>query len=303
MKLFNKSAFIGLLCFAINAKAQMPNDAVYMPKNTICVVAAYGSSSWKEYWENTLKRENFNIGTHTTNSYTFMAAAGITDKLSVFVGLPYMTTNASAGNLLGQKGIQDFSASLKYKLVEKNGLSLHAGIGGSIPVGNYVPDFLPMSIGLQAKTFSGRFIASYQHKSGIYLTGNANYILRSTITVDRDAYQADNRVYNSNTVNVPNATETGLALGFLKNGLQTELNVGRFTCVGGDNIRRNDMPFPTNNMQATSVGFFGKYQPKNFGVMARASYVIDGLNVGQSSSYMVGVAYLFSPPTPRGGVK
>ena len=143
-----------------------------------------------------------------------MGAVGVTDKLSIFFALPYMTTNASAGNLLGQKGIQDFSASLKYKLVEKNGLSLHGSLGGSIPLGNYVPDFLPMSIGLQAKTLSGRFIASYQHKSGIYLTGNAAYIFRSTITVDRDAYQADNRVYNTNQVNVPNATETGLALGY-----------------------------------------------------------------------------------------
>ena len=64
-------AFIGLICFAINAKAQMPNDAVYMPKNTICVVASVGISSWKEYWENTLKRENFNMGTLTNQQLYF----------------------------------------------------------------------------------------------------------------------------------------------------------------------------------------------------------------------------------------
>ena len=80
----------------------------------------------------------------------------------------------------------------------------------------------------------------------------------------------------------------------MKKGLQTEVYVNRFTCIGGDNIRRNDMPFPTNNMQMTSVGFYGKYQPKSFGVMARASYVTNGLNVGQSTSYSAGIAYLLN---------
>jgi hypothetical protein len=50
--------------------------------------------------------------------------------------------------------------------------------------------------------------------------------------------------------------------------------------VNGDNIRRNDMPFPTNNMQATMVGWYGKFQPKALGVNARVGYVTDGLNAG-----------------------
>ena len=53
------------------------------------------------------------------------------------------------------------------------------------------------------------------------------------------------------------------------------------------------MPFPTNNMQATMVGWFGKFQPKAPGVNARVGYVTNGLNMGQSTSYMVGVLYQF----------
>lgn len=275
------------------AVAQMPHDAIYMPKKTACVAASYGRSSWNEYWENTLKRENLNIGTHTTSSAMLMVAAGVTDKLNVIVGLPYVQTKTSAGNLMGQKGLQDLSVWLKYKLIEKNGLGLHIAAGASTPVSNYVPDFLPMSIGLQCKTATGRVILNYRHASGVYVGGHGSYSYRSNIFVDRDAYQADNRVYNTNEVRVPNATDAAARVGYLSQNqrFQVETFVEQFACVGGDNIRRNDMPFPTNNMRMTSVGGYAKYQPKMIGVNARVAQVVSGLNVGQSLSYSVGLLW------------
>ncbi len=301
MKSFIKYTLVGLMCATSSVYAQMPHDAIYMPKKTTCFALSYGNSSWKEYWENTLKRDNLNMGKVTTQSAMLMVAAGITDKLNVIVGLPYISTKTSAGNLMGQKGVQDASAWLKYKLVEKSGLSLHGVVGASIPVGNYVPDFLPMSIGLQAKTATGRILINYLHKSGMYVTGHGSYILRSNIKVDRDAYQADNRVYNTNVVGVPNATDAAARLGYMKDGsrIQAEFFVERFTCVGGDNIRRNDMPFPTNNMQMTNAGFYAKFQPKNIGFNVRVSKTLAGLNVGQSLSYSVGVLFQLNPKTKK----
>lgn len=279
--------------WAGNAFAQMPHDAIYMNKKQICFAATYGQSTWTEYWENTLKRQNFNIGTHTTQTYMPMVAYGITENLNVIVGLPYISTKTSAGNLMGQKGLQDVSAWVKYKFVgdKLHGLSLHGAIGVSVPVSSYIPDFLPMSIGLQCNTFTGRVIGNYRHKIGLYVGGHASYSYRSNITVDRDAYQADNRVYNTNEVRVPNATDTGLRLGYYKKGRQIEVFYENFSCVGGDNIRRNDMPFPTNNMRSTMMGAYMKYQPKNLGVNARYSTVTNGLNVGQSTSISLGVLY------------
>ena len=294
MKSFIKYAFIGLMCVTSSLYAQMPHDVIYMPKSTACIAVSYSNSSWKEYWENTLKRENLNMGIHTTLSIMPMVAVGFTDKLNLIIAVPYVSTKTSAGNLMGQKGIQDLSGWLKYQLVKKDiGISLHGVIGGSIPVGNYVPDFLPMSIGLKAKTATSRLIANYTHKSGMYLTAHTSYIVRSKIKVDRDAYQADNRVYNTNEVSVPNATDVAARLGYIKDGgrIQAEFFAEHFTCVGGDNIRRNDMPFPTNNMTSTSVGFYGKYQPKNIGFNVRIAKVVDGLNVGQSMGFSVGLLY------------
>lgn len=290
----NRSLFQTLLLTLLTAQAigQMPHDFIYMNKKQLCIAATYGQSSWKEYWENTLKRENLNIGTHTTQMYMPMMAYGITDKLNVIVGLPYVRTKTSAGNLMGQKGLQDFSAWVKYRLVGKfTGLSLHAAVGVSTPVTNYVPDFLPMSIGLKCKTLTGRVIGNYMLPLGLYVGGHASYSYRSNIKVDRDAYQADNKVYNTNEVRVPNSTDWGARVGFYKKGKQLEVFAENFSCVGGDNIRRNDMPFPTNNMRMTMIGAYAKYQPKNLGFNARYSQVTEGLNVGLSTSFSVGVLY------------
>lgn len=291
-----KRIFTAVVLFVLplSARAQMPHDAIYMPKNTACLAVSYGSSSWKEYWENTLLRENLNMGKHTTQNVMPMLAVGVSDKFNIIVALPYVATKTSAGNLMGQKGIQDFSAWAKYKLVEKEGLAIHGAVGASLPVGNYVAEFLPMSIGLQAKTATGRFIGSYYHKSGAYFTGHASYIFRSNVKIDKDGYQAYDKVYNTDIVAVPNATDARAALGYSKKAIVTEVFVERFTCVGGDNIRRNDMPFLTNNMQSTSIGWYGKFQPKNIGGNARVAYVTNGLNMGKSLSYSIGILCQFN---------
>jgi hypothetical protein len=292
MKLTTKLVAVGLLLLSFSASAQMPWDAIYLNKKLSCTALMYGRSTWTNYWENSLKRENFNIGTQTTQSVMLMSVYSISNRVNVIASVPYVWTNNSAGNLMGQKGIQDLSGWLKVKALNVGGLSLNAVVGGSIPLGNYVPDFLPMSIGLQCRTATGRLIANYRHQSsGLYMTASGSYIWRSNINVDRDAYQANDRVYNTNEVGVPNAYDGAVRLGILRKTWQSEVFAEYGACDGGDNIRRNDMPFPTNNMTATTVGYYGKYEPGKLGVNARVGYVVDGKNVGQSTSFMVGLLY------------
>ena len=274
--------------------AQMPNDAIYMAKNTACLAVSYNHSSWDKYWENNLLRENLNIGTHTTQSAMAMLAVGVTKNLNVIIGMPYVWTQASAGNLKWQNGIQDASGWLKYRFVNVSGFSLHAIAGANLPIGNYIPDFMPMSIGMQCKTATARLLASYRNApTGLYATASASYIFRSKVKIDRDSYQADGKLYNTNMVSVPNAYDMSARIGYLKKAIQAEGFIEYGACDGGDNIRRNDMPFPTNNMKSTAVGIYAKFQPKNLGVNARAGKVIDGNNVGKSTSFMVGVLYQF----------
>lgn len=283
-----------LLFFPLLLKAQMPHDALYMPRKTACGALIGGLSSWDHYWENTLRRTNQNIGVHTTESLTAMATVGITDRFNATVVLPYMRTRTSSGNLLGQRGFQDVALWLKYRLVQQQGFSLHGVVGVATPASNYVPDFLPMSIGIGCKTLTTRGIAHYQHSSGWYSTAHASFNLRSNIQSDRDAYFAHDRLYYTSEVSVPNALDAGLRLGYMSEGqkLQLELFGEHFQCVEGDYIRPGLMPFPTNQMEMTQVGVYGKYQPHRLGVNLRAATILAGRNVGQQQMLSLGILYV-----------
>jgi hypothetical protein len=299
-KLFIVCALLFLFAHPI-AFAQTPTDGLMMGKGYICTVFNYSQGNWQQYWEGPLKRKNENIGTLTTQQFTLMSAYGIGKNLNIIAGLPYVWTQASDGQLAGQRGFQDVSAWLKYRFfrtdVPLGKFSTFAVLGGSLPVTNYVPDFLPMSIGLGAKTASLRGVAHYKMDKGFYLTAQGGYTRRSNIFIDRDVYQYDGKLYYTHEVQVPNMFDATGKLGFLNNTFQTEIFMDYFTALSGDDIRRNDMPFPTNKMLASSIGWFGKYTYKthagDISTTAQVSRVLNGRNVGQTTMFTVGAQYAF----------
>lgn len=298
-RLLRVAALLSLLSFP--AFAQTPNDGIMMGKRYICNVLTYSNSSWSEYWEGTLKRANPNIGTFTAQNVMFMSAYGVTDRVNVIVGLPYIWTKSDGGHMAGQRGIQDLSLFLKWRPLKLSGdagtFSAFAVGGVSMPVSNYVPDMLPFSIGIQSKTASLRGILSYNLK-GLYLTGAAGYTARSSITIDRDAYQAEGRIYETNKVMPPNVVDASARLGFVNKHFQVEGFLENMTAQSGDDIRRQDMPFPTNKMDLTSAGAMAKahFYTKGgafFTVLGQYSQVLSGRNVGQATMYTLGVQHTF----------
>lgn len=107
----------------------------------------YSYSSWKNYWEGTLKRDNLNLGTVSTRMYSVMGNYGITNKWNVLFGLPYIKTKATAGTLQGLKGFQDLSLFVKWKAYEKKmgggRLSLIGIAGVSFPLVTTLLIFCP----------------------------------------------------------------------------------------------------------------------------------------------------------------
>lgn len=271
----------------------MPHDAIYMNKNLACGALVYGSTFWSDYWENTLKRDNPNIGRLTTQSVTAMMAYGIKRDLNVIAMVPYVKTDASQGNLMGQQGMQDLSLFIKAKTKAYHGIIAHGVVGVSTPVANYVPDFMPMSIGLGSSSLIARGILSYALPKNLYLTSSLTYHARSKVKTDRDSFLGGGKLYNTNQVPVPDAFDAAFRFGYLKKDNQLEVFAEHFSCTKGDDILRNNMPFLTNDMTMTSMGVYGKYQPKSIGVNARVAYVVDGQNVGQSTTLSVGLLYLF----------
>ncbi|MFN8355175.1 MAG: hypothetical protein U0Y10_12045 [Spirosomataceae bacterium] len=287
------------LFVATTVFAQTPTDGLMMGKGLNCSVLSYGKSTWEYYWEGSLYRNNENIGKFTGQNVMFMNNYGISNRLNVIVGVPYIWTQASNGNLAGHRDVQDFSAWLKYKALDlKVGENKFAGfvtVGASVPTHHYKNEMLPFAVGMGAKTASVRAALHFKTKIGFYVTGQAGYTLKGDATLDRDSYQYDGKVYPTNVVPVPDVADMTGRIGFLNKRVQVEGFYDYFTCVSGDNIRRQDMPFMTNKMMATSIGAMAKVNWYTsvgmFTLAGQYSRILSGRNVGDATMRSIAIQY------------
>ena len=299
-----KQKFLILLCMffmsgiAQLCSAQTDQDAIMMNKIQFCNGPMYSYAVWNHYWEGTFKRTNENLGTVTTQSVMYMANYGITGKLNVMAGAPNVWTNASAGTLHSSNGLQDISVIVKWKPITwsfaENKLSVFAIGGFSTPLTNYQIDYLPITIGLGSTNLTGRVMADFQHKR-FTVTASAAYIWRSNVKIDRSAYY-DTQMHLTNDVKMPDAAQFQLRTGYRGKYILAEALVTNLTTLGGFDITRNNMPFPSNRMNMTTVGASIKYTLKSYthlSLLAGANYTVAGRNVGQSRAFNLGAFYAF----------
>jgi len=293
-----------LLVISTSLSAQTDIDAIMMEKNAFCVGPMYSYTSWKNYWEGTLKRENLNLGKVSTQMFGVMGNYGITRKLNVLFSAPYVKTKATAGTLHGLNGIQDLSLYVKWRPYQKkmgNGkLSLFGIAGFSFPLSNYTPDFLPLSIGLHSTTGSARIMADYE-QGNLFVTGSATYVLRGNIKIDRDAYYTTQMHY-THEVEMPDGVNFNFRAGYRSLRLIAEAVVNNWTSLDGFDITRNNMPFPSNKMNATTVGANFKYvipSLPQLSIVAGGNTTIAGRNMGQATTFYGSFFYVFdfSPKT------
>ncbi len=281
-------------------RAQTITDGLMMPKNTFCTGVLIGQDQWKNYWEAGLKRDNQNIGTLTTQSITYMGAYGLTNKINIMAILPYISTKANGGTLKGMSGIQDLTLAAKYNIlaqeIGKDKFKVFATGALTTPLTNYTPDFLPLSIGLHSTNISGRLTANYNINHSWYFNGSAAYTWRSNVSLDRPSYYTDGQLYLTNKVQMYDVFDFIVDAGYHKNALQAEVYFTMQNTLGGGDIRRQDMPFVSNKMNASKIGalvFYYLPWPANLAFRATGSYVVAGRNVGQSTSIMAGFMYTF----------
>ncbi len=278
-----------LLMMIKPAKAQTDIDGIMMEKNAFCVGPMYSYSSWKNYWEGKLNRDNENLGKVSTKMFGLMGNYGLTRKINILFSVPYVKTKASAGTLQGMKGVQDLSLFVKWRPIQKKmggGKLSIFGIGGvSFPLSNYVADFLPLSIGLHTKTASARVMADYQ-KGNLFTTVSATYVLRDNIQIDRTSYYTT-ELHLTNEVEMYNGTNFNFRAGFRNHRLIAEVVVNNWTTLGGFDITRNNMPFPSNKMNATNLGVNIKYvipSLPQLAIVTGGNTTVAGRNMGQSTT-------------------
>ena len=285
-----------------SARAQTIDDGVMMAKGELFTGDVYTHDAWDHYWEGTLRRDNGNIGTLTTQSHTILAVYGVTDRLNVLAHVPYVWTEASQGVLHGMNGMQDLSIAAKYTIAERErtavgALRLLGVFGVATPMTDYTPDFLPLSIGYGSTRVSWRATASMQGEDGIFVDASAAYTWRSSITLDRPYYFTDDRLFMTDRVHLPGVGDWGAMGGYRTPRLMLAATLHQQYMKSGGDIRRQDMPFVSNRMNAARVGGVAMFPvPKLAPLAVRAAYAhtVAGRNVGQSHTLSLGVMYRFA---------
>src|SRR5712671_8052486 len=218
--LARKLQFLTLVAVSVSsAGAQTASDGLMIPKKTLMAGVMYAHDSWDQYWEGTLKRTNGNIGTLTTQSTTLVGAYGVTERVGLMATLPYISTHASQGVLHDLKGFQDLSITAKLRLLGTGPTShgaLNAFIAGmgAIPVGQYTPDFYPLSIGTAGRRASANLTLDYQSNSVWFANASAAYMFCSNVRLNRNAYYTNGQLYLTNQVVMPNVLDYTLSAGF-----------------------------------------------------------------------------------------
>jgi hypothetical protein len=281
------------------AFAQTDQDGLMMNKNLFCTGIIYNTSNWNKYWEGTNHRENLNLGTVSSRSVNLMGNYGIKDNLNLLFNVPYVSNNVSAGTLHAMSGLQDASAWLKWMPIEKevkNGyVSVYLLGGASMPLSDYIVDYLPVAIGLKSNTLSGRLMIDYQ-AGNFTITASETYTVRGNTQLERNSYYTTSAII-SDQVDMPNTNTVSLRSGYRSNWLIAELILSDTKTLGGFDITKNNMPFPSNRMNATTIAANLKYEIQKvpgLSVVGGASQVIKGRNIGQSTGFYSGIFYILN---------
>jgi hypothetical protein len=293
---------VAALAAAPLARAQTVDDHIFMSKGSLCTGFVYGHDRWDEYWEGELKRENLNVGTVTTKTLGWMGTYGVTDKLNVIAMAPYVWTKASGGTLKGQSGLQDLTIAAKWNALEvpftrHGSLRTTAVVSAGVPLTDYVPDLLPLSIGINSKRVSTRLTLSWQAKTGIFVNATGAYSWRDNLTLDRPAYFTDGQQFLTDQVQLPDVVDYSFSAGYFSPRFHLPISFTQQITRGGGDIRRQDMPFPSNKMNSSRVGATAMYylpMNRNLALRASGSRAVRGRNVGQSTMLTAGVMYTFN---------
>lgn len=281
-----------LLFFSAVLFAQSPVSGFMSGKGKGAVALSYGSESYDNVFLVPLEVKGVPVFNDVqTNSVSLYAAYGISDRIEVVAGLPYISSkgngNADVLDELGydntRSGLQDVSLFLKYNPltveVGEGSLSFQLAAGLKTPLGNYRADEGLQSIiaiGNRATSINGLAIAQWQAASGLFVSTQAGYSLRSG--------------------EVPNALLGEIKLGYAGRGFYVDAWYAGQVSDGGVNILGEGFNgfFPATDVTFNRAGL-NVYVPVagGFGVSAGVSKYLSGRNVGESTGVSGGVVYSF----------
>jgi len=127
-----------------------------------------------------------------------------------------------------------------------------------------------------------------------FATTSGSYVFRDNINIDRTSYYT-NQVHYTNEVEMPDGFNFNFRTGYRSSKLIAEAIVNSWTTLGGFDITRNNMPFPSNKMNATTIGGNVKYvvtPDQKLSLVGGANFTVAGRNVGQTNTFYASAFYI-----------
>jgi hypothetical protein len=109
-------------------------------------------------------------------------------------------------------------------------------------------------------------------------------------------------MHYTNEVYMPDAMQLNWRAGFRDKGWIIEAVADQWTTLGGFDISRNNMPFPSNRMNATRLGINLKYEDvflDGLSLTGNAFTTVAGRNMGQANAFSAGVFYIIDFPARK----
>ncbi|GFD92220.1 MULTISPECIES: hypothetical protein [Tenacibaculum] len=295
MKKFYTLLFFSILLgISITSYGQGLYDGFTPKKNSLSITTSFTKSEYEKFYLGKTKQNATPVHEKINqNIYSLYAKYGITDRLSAIVSIPFIdATNTSnqpdpVNGLTSISEVQDISIALKFnahKFQFKSGdLNIITGITTVIPTG-YEPNGI-LSIG------NGGF--GFDLKAGLHLNTNVGFF--STIFAGYNLRgNADNNLTPGGDFGVPNAFTTTGKIGYASSFIYVEAwadyyNSEEGVDIGSPSFKGN---FPETDVDYKSVGItvYKNILPK-LGIGVGYGKVIDGRNIGESSTYSVSLTY------------
>ncbi|KAA9339455.1 hypothetical protein F0P96_02205 [Hymenobacter busanensis] len=224
------------------------------------------------------------------SSVSVYANYGISNKVEAVVSLPYIRSEGKATDKVLQdlgytnvrQGLQDLSVLFKFKTatveVGSSVLDLLGVVGASTPASNYQSNTgleYIIAIGNRATKLNTLGIAHLKTPSGVFLTGQAGYSVRTGL--------------------VPNAFIADAKVGYAGLKLYAEgwASFQQSASSGTDILLTGfDGNFTATRVNYTRIGA-SVFKPiaQGFGVVLGGSQYISGRNLGKSTGVSLGVSY------------
>ncbi len=284
-----------LMLFAVSFKTQAQGyvDGFFSEVGALSVTTTYTRGSFEQFYFGEQKRdlndeEVTPFSELTQDIYSVYAKYEIATDLVTYINVPFVVGNGGGvtdpiNNETSVSGIQDVSLGLKYRLkkyrFENSHLSILSALTIEIP-GDYEPNgILSIGSGSMNADFTGGL--HYNTNSGFFTTLLGSYSFRDDLQSNGD-------------FNVPNAVVGTAKVGYANSffyidGWIDHISSTSGVDIGGAGFAGN---FPETKVQFTKVGatLYKKFN-EQFGLSAGAGTIIDGRNVGKSTTFSIGLTY------------